>query len=415
MTQRQKCLSKKYPKAIGVVLMCTIPSTALGFYLPLAKELRHSGYNVSFCFGDGDEAKIISSEGFRVKVLSVRRNPFYIGNAIAVLQLTLFLRKNHVKVIQISTPVASVVGRLAAVLANVPVRINAVWGLFPRETHGWQSIIFDFAESLLHRTSSYTLTLNKKDEEELLRKGFAKQGKIKTIAGGGFGVDLKKFDPSRFDQFSLDEIRKTLNLDKTNFVVTLIGRLTADKGIIDYIEALARLSRNNDDIRGLVVGEELEDERGAISRAELEVLLAENKINDRVVLTGFRSDIPELMAISDVVVLPSKREGFGQVLAEAAVMGKPVVAYKNRGAEEAVIDGKTGFLVELGDIEGFIAAIQNLHDNQYITKEIGNNARIEGAKRFDPDEISRGYLAIYEQIIQEKLPGLFISRSQRNT
>lgn len=383
-----------------IVLISTIPMSSVFFYLPLAKELRKDGHEVIFCFADGTEASVISSEGFQVEILGMRRNPFSLGNFASVVKLAIFLKRNDVRVIGTSTAVASFVGRLAAVIAGVPVRINTVGGMFPMETHKWQSLLFDFAELFLHRITSYTITYNEKDKKELLTKGFAKQDKITNIGCGFLGVNLKEFDPTRRDQTTLREIKKKLGMQENDFVVTFIGRLTEEKGILDYVEVVTELLKKNHDVRGLIVGDVPIGEHKAITRAKLENILRDKRIYNKVLITGHRDDVPEIIAISDVVVLPSKREGFGMVLAEAAAMEKPVVAYRSRGVEEAVINGKTGFVVEPGDVLGFTKAIQCLHDDSNIAREIGQAARKEAVERFDQEKILKSYLEIYEKPIR---------------
>lgn len=402
MAEGCKSISGNSCMPMKIVLMCTIPISGVWFYLPLARELRNNGHDVIFCFTDGAEAEIIRSEGFQVEILSMRRKPFSFGNFLAVIKLTAFLKKNDVKVIGTTTPVASFVGRLAAVLAGVPLRINTIRGMFPRETHKWQSMLFDFAEMILHRVNSYTITINEKDKQELLEKGFAEQDNITCIGCGGFGIDFSVFDPHIYDRATITEMREALSMRENDFIVTFIGRLTIEKGIMDYVEVMAELLRDNHDIKGLVVGDALEDEHKAVSRSQLEVILREKGINNKVTLTGFRDDVPELIAVSDVVVLPSKREGFGMVLAEAAAMEKPVVAFRCRGVEEAVIDGKTGFIIEPGDIGGFTEAIQFLYNNRNRAREIGQAARVEAIGRFGQEEVLKRYVAIYEEAIYKK-------------
>ncbi len=383
------------PKPARVLLMCTIPATAYKIYLPLAEGLRNEGHDVAFCCADGAEIQNIRSEGFAVKTIRIRRKPFSPGNMLAVAQLVAFMRKNEVQMIETSTPVASVVGRLAAVIAGVPVRINTIRGMFPRETHRWQSLLFDASEALLHRFSTCTLTINEKDKDELLNKGFAAKDRVMNIGCGGMGVDLGIFDPAAYGSEMLKGLKESLGMARGDFVVTFIGRLTQEKGILDYIDALSGLLRDNDDIRGLVVGDVLEDEYKSISRESIRACLADKGIEDRIVLTGIREDIAGLLAVSDVVALPSKREGFGMVLAEAAAMGKPVVVYRNRGAEEAVIDGVTGYIVDIGDVNAFGAAIRYLYNNRDKARDMGRAARAEAEKRFDQVEIVERYLKVF--------------------
>lgn len=397
-------MSESGCRATRILMMTTIPISAVKLYLPLATELEKKGHEVIFCFADGDDAETISSAGFRVEVVNMRRNPFSFSNFIAVLRLASILRRNNVEVVSTTTPVASFVGRLAAILAGVPVRINTVRGMFPRETHKWQSIIFDIAEMLLHRVTTFTITINEQDMQELLAKEFARPDNIRCVGCGGFGVDFRVFDPHRYDQAFLGRMRAEFGIRDDDFVVTFIGRLTLEKGIEDYVEIMAELLKENDDIRGLVVGDVAQGEHRSVSIPQLNESLRARGIESSVSLTGFRDDISDLMAISDVVVLPSKREGFGMVLAEAAAMEIPVVAYRCRGVEEAVEDGVTGFVIEPGEINNFVVAIQRLRDDGTLQKKMGKAARAEAITRFDKESILQEYVEIYELVIPQNVP-----------
>jgi glycosyltransferase involved in cell wall biosynthesis len=379
-----------------IFVMTTIPITARNFCIPIADILVRNGAEVVFGFSDGKEAIDIKNLGYRIKTVPISRNPFSIKNLLGIFLLASFLRRERFDIIETTTPVASVVGRIAAILAGVPIRINTIRGTFPEDTHRWQAALFYTSERILARFTTFTITINREDMEELITRGLVEKKKIMSVSGGGCGIDLQKFDINLYPRERRLSVRKELGLNEDDYVITYLGRLCTDKGIFDFIELIKCLAEDTSNIKGLIVGEPLQGEKYAIRQDEIRGLAQSLDIGDRIVLTGFREDVPALIAVTNVVVLPSKREGFGLILAEAAAMGKPAVAYSCRGTREAIEDGLTGYLIEQGNVGGMKDAISRLINNRVMEQEISKNAYSRARDHFDKkiliDEYERVYM-----------------------
>ena len=167
------------------------------------------------------------------------------------------------------------------------------------------------------------------------------------------GVDLDRFDSSRVSAERVVALANAWRLSDGLPVVMLPGRLTRWKGQTIFIEAIARLGRR--DIRCLLVG----SHQGRTGyKSELEALIEKHDLGEIVRIVDNCKDMPAAYMLSDVVVSASTDpEAFGRVVAEAQALGRPVIASDHGGARETVIEGKTGWLVPPGDVDGLKDAI----------------------------------------------------------
>ncbi|MBI5050079.1 MAG: glycosyltransferase [Nitrospirae bacterium] len=203
------------------------------------------------------------------------------------------------------------------------------------------------------------------------------------------------------------EIRRELGIKEEEFVIGSVGSLVRRKRFDDLIKAISYLSSqftehraqksdtvmpnlfrhlsfetlkqvqglNSNKIKCIIVGEGPE-------RESLQKEINRNKLNDRVLLAGFKSDAISYINAMDIFVLPSEREGFPRVILEAMLMGKPVIAANIAGPSELVIDNKTGFLFNAGDVKGLSACISELLLSQSLRIAMGEAGRKRAIENF---------------------------------
>jgi glycosyltransferase involved in cell wall biosynthesis len=164
----------------------------------------------------------------------------------------------------------------------------------------------------------------------------------------------------------------------------IVGMLLEWKGHRTFLKAAERVLKRIPNAYALIVGEA--PGSNATYEGELIALARELGIRDRVVFTGFRSDIPEVMALMDVVVHASVQpEPFGRVIAEAMALGKPVVASDAGGPREIIEHGRTGFLVPPGDDEKLADTIVGLLKDRALAQRVGEEAYREAIRRFSAE------------------------------
>jgi len=217
--------------------------------------------------------------------------------------------------------------------------------------------------------------------------------KIAVLAGGsGNGVDAaQKFDASSISPSLREETSRRCNIPPDTLVLGFIGRIVRDKGIIELAGAWQELRKEFPDLHLLLVGpHELQDP----IPEEIDRMLHSDP---RVHLLGEVSNTPPLYAVMDVLALPTYREGFPNVLLEAAGMKVPVVATRVTGCTDAVQDGVTGMLVPPCDPARLAGALRTyLHDGE-LRHRHGAAARDRVLREFRPEGI---WQAIYEEYLE---------------
>jgi glycosyltransferase involved in cell wall biosynthesis len=174
-------------------------------------------------------------------------------------------------------------------------------------------------------------------------------------------------------------------------LVLSIGRFVAEKGHRHLLEAAARIERTRPGVHWVLVGAgELE---AALPREAQALGLA-----SQVHFTGWRDDVPDVLAVADVFVLPSVNEGFGRVVVEAMAMARPVVATAVGGVPEIVRDGETGVLVPASDPRALADTVRSLLDDPARAARLGAAGRACAESRFSltahVDAVERVYTEV---------------------
>jgi glycosyltransferase involved in cell wall biosynthesis len=191
-------------------------------------------------------------------------------------------------------------------------------------------------------------------------------------------------------------VRAELGIPTEARLVAEVGRLCAVKGQRELIEAVARLADRRPDLHALVVGDDLE----AGGRYRDELVRAANSlgVSARVLFAGYRPDVPAILDVVDVVVLPSWIEGLPIVLLEAMAHGLPVVATPVGGTPELVVDGETGLLVPPHDPERLAEAIERLLAEPELGRRLGEAGRARVRERFAEEAMTGRVLRLYDEI-----------------
>jgi len=212
----------------------------------------------------------------------------------------------------------------------------------------------------------------------------------------GNGIDLKQFRPVLFSEEKRAEYRGDLGIPAQALVVGMCGRFVAEKGFPEFLEAGKTLLEKYPELHLLVVGHKLESERAGAAYTPDPADLP----NDRVHVLYDRDDMPQLYACMDVHCLPSHREGFPRVLIEGAASGLPQVATRIRGCRQSIEDGKTGFLVEVKNINRLTGRIDELLSDSALREKMGRAARALAELEFDQQRVFKRVAACYRELIK---------------
>lgn len=294
-----------------------------------------------------------------------------------------------------NTPKAAFLSLLAAWLTRVPVRVYEMHGL-PLETAvGWRHVGWRLLEKITCALATQTIAVSESLLNVAVENRLVRADKILTIHHGSCnGVDTENdFNPEKIDLKELPKIRQKWNLSVHHQVVGFVGRLTEQKGIIELQEAWQTIKLNYPDARLLVVGD-------SDSRVPLpQNLMKKLKQDPTILLVGHVENIANYYALMDFLVLPSHREGFGNVVIEAAAMGKAAVVSWVTGLKNAVLENKTGLFCEPKNVENLTEQILFYLDNPKIARLHGQIAQARAKHDFYPETIWQAKLRLYESLI----------------
>jgi glycosyltransferase involved in cell wall biosynthesis len=206
------------------------------------------------------------------------------------------------------------------------------------------------------------------------------------------GIDTGRFSPR-----GPSEAMATLRRGATH-VIAILGHISAVKGHPTFIEAAGRLARARGDVRFLVIGtDSLQPGLAERLRGRAEAL----GIGDRVDFLGFRDDVPDVLSAADVVVLPSRSEGFPLAVLEAMACGKPVIATTVGGVAEAVVADRTGVLIPPDHVTALSDSMARLLDAD-VRAAMGAAARQRVEERFSVRAFAGAVQRLYATLLDER-------------
>lgn len=345
-----------------VLFVASITKHILTFHIPYLKMFKEAQYEVHVASNGDEEIKYCDKH----LNINFNRSPFSLKNISAYKEIKKVINEENYDVIVCNTPVASIITRMAAKKARKHgTRVIYI-------AHGFHFykgapiknwIIYYPIEKYFSKYTDTLVTINEEDYE--LAKCKFKAKEIKHVHGIGVDKDRFNFDLSEVDRYN---IRQKLNVNPLDFLLMYAAELNDNKNQMMLINAMKEIAKDIPNIKLMLAGE------GAMKDMIVKEI-AENHLQDNVFLLGYRTDIPELLKISDLYVATSKREGLPVNLVEAMISGLPLVVTNSRGQRELVEDGMNGYIVEIGDVKGLIEKIRNIYLDPRIRSQVTKNAR----------------------------------------
>jgi len=321
--------------------------------------------------------------------------PVGIWNDIqAFFNLYLFFKKNPCDIVHTHSSKAGFIGRWAAFFAGVKIIIHTPHGHVFYGYFGTSvSTFFVYIEKLTACITTRMICLTHGELKDYLAFNVASARACITIHSG---VELDTFIHARIQP---ETVKQTLGFLERHRIVGTITRLEPVKGNRYLIHAWKKVSARIPDAKLLIIGEGKE-------KKELEMLIDDLGIGSSVVMLGLRKDLPELLSIMELFVLPSINEGMGKVLIQAAAMGKPAVGSHICGIPDIIKHEETGLLVPPEKPDALAEALLRLLDNPGKARTMGNNARllvtgeVDGYPRFSKEAMIHKLDMLYKELLK---------------
>lgn len=330
------------------------------------RALRNAGFQVTVVSSPGEFLdRIAASEGVAQVALPIRRHIAPLADLLSLIRLYGLLRRLKPDLVEFSTPKAGLLGMLAAMLCGVPGRVYMLRGLRLETVSGLKRSFLLFCERLASACAHGVLCNSESLRMRALQLRIAPSAKLQLLGvGSSNGVDMERFAPGP------TSVRECLGIPADAPVVGFVGRLTRDKGLPELIQAFDMLSNRVPQLHLLLVGwfDQAEDAIDHKLRARIES-------HPRIHCTGFVADTAPYYRAMDVMVLPTLREGFPNVVLEAGATGIPVVTTESTGSRDSVLPEVTGLLIPPGYPEAICEAVLRLLRDPGLRARMGIAAR----------------------------------------
>jgi glycosyltransferase involved in cell wall biosynthesis len=360
------------------------------------QAIRDEGYRVTGVSSPGPDVAALEAQGIEHVAVPMSRRLTPWRDLVSLVRLYRLMRRRRFTIVHTHNPKPGLLGQVAARLAGVPVVVNTLHGFYFHERMRPAARAFFVAmERLAARCSDAILSQNDEDVRTALELGIARPGRIRHL---GNGIDVRRFDPARFPLETRHRTRASLGIPADAPVIGFVGRLVAEKGVLELLDAARLVAERFPEVRVLLVGG---TDAEKADRLTPEVA-RERGVADRCLFTGVRQDMPELYQAMDVFVLPSHREGFPRAPLEASAMKVPCIVTDVRGCRQAVAHERNGLLVPLGDVPALAHAILALLTDPLHAYRLGEEGRRRAVHQFDERRVFARVLSEYERLLREK-------------
>ena len=336
----------------------------------VAPRVASRGMSVRVCVLDRDPnpvmADVLTAAG-----VPVDRVPFgRIVDPLRWRQLHKYLGAQRPDVVHTQLEIANVAGLTLSKRLGLPT-VSTLHTIEPRQALGRSELRRRLERRVLARCADQVVCVSQALLDFCREEHGMSARQLRLLYNG---IDIGTFRP--LPEEARNRVRRSLGVAPDAPMFITVAVLRQPKGIEFMIRAFASLCRRDPDARYLVVG-------SGDDRERLEALAGDLGVSSQVIFAGMRDDIPELVAASDIFVLPTLTEALPTVLAEAAAIGKPIVASAVGGVPEMIEDGETGLLVPPANCEALAAACGRLLANPALRQRMGQAARGLAMDRFD--------------------------------
>lgn len=374
----------------SIVVGITHPQTCL-ILGPRLRALREAGFRVTLVCSPGELLdSTAAAAGVKSAPISMQRGIAPLRDFVSLVRLCFLLRRLRPAIVEFSTPKAGLLGTLAAVLCRVRLRVYLLRGLKLEGASGIRRRLLLAFERLACRCAHVVLSNSASLRAEALALGLAPEDKLLVLgAGSSIGVDTDRFCPG------ITDVRDRFAIPVDAPVIGFVGRLTRDKGLPELIESFEAVARAEPEARMLLVGwfDAAEDALATSLRARIES-------HPRIYCTGFVHDTAPYYRAMDLMVLPTRREGFPNAVLEAQATGIPVVTTLSTGSRDSVVPEVTGLLIPPGYPDAITEAVLKLLRSPERRRQMGRAARAWVRQHYSDRHVLGLTVAFYWRLME---------------
>jgi len=319
----------------------------------------------------------ILPKNIKVVHMPIKRQISLLSDFVSLFRIVYFLYKNRITMIYSISPKGGLLAAASSWFLRVPVRVHVFTGQVWVTKRGFSRVLLKFLDRLISIFSTDVIVDSHSQKRFLEEQKIIKKDKALVIGNGSIsGVNTKTFYPSK-------KIRDKIRFDfKTgeSIVFLFVGRLKRDKGVFELIEAFNRVKEKNECVELWLVGDDEEGVQNQVASLGFNL--------DNVRFFGYVTNPEVYMQAADIFCLTSYREGFGSSVIEAAACKIPSIGSRIYGLTDAIVNKKSGLLVNVGDIDDIFSKMLLLCQNSTLRREMGEFAYINVISKFDADRVT---------------------------
>ena len=381
------------PKLIRIT---TVP---LSLKLLLKNQMRfmaEAGFDVLMVSSEGKEwFDVLKNEtGLRKEVIPFTRKITPLKDLYCLWLLCRLFIKEKPDIVHTHTPKAGLLGMAAARLTGVPVKIHTLAGLPFLAKKGNNAKILSFIEKLTYRFADEVWPNSHSLKDFILKKKLVNPKKVKVIGkGSSNGVDLEVFNRNNLQENHLVAATMRILPGDDDFLMLAVGRLVKDKGISDLVEAFLQSKIVNRS--KLILLGDFEQELNPLDPKTI------NQINDhpRIVHLPWTDHVAHYMAISDIIVHASHREGFPNVLLEAGAMCCPIVCSDIPGNTDLVKHKQTALVYQVGIVPALKEAMEFAFVKRAVMQGYAENLYKIVVGEYERKSVQKDILNAYNRLL----------------
>lgn len=379
-----------------LIRITTVPMAFKVLLAGQPKFMSQNGFNVIMISADGKEAEDIKKEeGCPHIIIPMTRSITPLQDIISFFKLRKVIKKYRPDIVHTHTPKAGLLGMLAARSTGVKVRIHTVGGLPLIIETGFKKWLLMLTEKLTYFCATEVWPNSKSMMNFIIEKKLANAQKLSVIDNGSTnGIDLKKFCKQNINEEIKNKINKSLP-QVNGLKILCVGRMVKDKGIEELVTVFEKLQQHYA-LQLILVGP-FEPHLDPLSAETLDTIIN----NPAITHISWSDSIEYYMALADIFVHPSHREGFPNVILQAGAMHLPVICSRIPGNADIIREGKTGLMFEVKNENDLYNKLRLAFENKVETEKIAHALFEEVTQLYNRKRIHEVILNTYNRLLQK--------------
>jgi len=370
---------------------------ALRYLLPgQMKFMQQNGFDVLMISADGPELPdVIQNELCRHIVVPMTRKITPLQDLRCLIQLFKIFKQEKPAIVHTHTPKAGLLGMLAAKLAGVKVRIHTVAGMPLMVEKGAKLRLLKFIEKLTYSAATNVWPNSNSLYNYITAHQFTSAKKLTIIGKGSTnGININRFSAAVLNENIITEVKNSIHFSEQDTYLLCIGRLVADKGIVELVNVFTTLQKKHPALKLILVGD-YEEELDPLPQA----IMQQIESNKSIIHIKWTQQVEYFMHVASYFVFPSHREGFPNVLLQAGAMQLPIICSRIAGNVDIVTDKQTGLIFETASEQQMEAQIEYALLNNATMQTMATTLMEIIKKDYQRENIWQNILSAYKSLL----------------